>query len=108
MGVGTDSAASVSPLDLLAEVRAAQEIAGLAAEPALRLATLDAARALGLEEEVGSLIAGKWGDLVALDLPGTVDAGHLAGTVLARPHTDVRLTVVAGRQVYRRPLSIAS
>jgi 5-methylthioadenosine/S-adenosylhomocysteine deaminase len=103
VGVGTDSVASVSPLDLLAEVRAAREIAGLAAEPALRLATLDAARALGVEREVGSLVPGKWGDLVALDLPGAVDASHLTSSVLARLHNDVRLTVVAGRQVYRRP-----
>jgi cytosine/adenosine deaminase-related metal-dependent hydrolase len=108
VGVGTDSVASVSPLELLAEARAAREIAGLGAEAALRLVTLDAARALGMEGEVGSISPGKWGDLVALNLPQTVDAGQLAGTVLARLQDDVRLTVVAGRQVYRRSLSEAS
>jgi cytosine/adenosine deaminase-related metal-dependent hydrolase len=107
VGVGTDSVASVSPLDLLAEVRAAREIAGLGAEPALRLAPLDAARARGLAGEIGSLVPGKWGDLVALDLPGTVDVSHLTGSVLARLHNDVRLTVIAGRPVYRRSIPTA-
>ena len=106
VGVGTDSVASVTPLDLLAEARAAREIAGLDPEAALRLATLDAARALGLEREVGSLIPGKWGDVVALDLPGAVDASRLAGSVLARANSDVRLTLVAGRDVYRRAPSV--
>ena len=107
VGVGTDSVASVTPLDLLAEVRAAREIAGLDPEAALRLATLEAARALGLDREVGSLVPGKWGDLVALDLPGTVDASRLAGTVLSRVNDDVRLTLVGGRDVYRREPPVA-
>jgi len=107
VGVGTDSVASVAPLDLFAEARAAREIAGLDPEAALRLATLDAARALGLDREIGSLKQGKWGDLVALDLPGAVDEGRLAGTLLARVNNDVRLTVVGGREVYRRQASPA-
>jgi cytosine/adenosine deaminase-related metal-dependent hydrolase len=107
VGVGTDSVASVTPLDLLAEARAAREIAGLNPEAAVRLATLEGARALGLERELGSLVTGKWGDLLALDLPGAVDASRLAGTVLSRVHQDVRLTVVGGRDVYRRPPSLS-
>jgi 5-methylthioadenosine/S-adenosylhomocysteine deaminase len=102
VGVGTDSVASVAPLDLLAEGRAAREIGELDAESALRLLTLDGARAVGLEREIGSLAPGKWGDLVALDLPGTVDGSRLAGTLLSRVNNDVRLTLVAGREVYRR------
>jgi 5-methylthioadenosine/S-adenosylhomocysteine deaminase len=87
---------------LLAEGRAAREIGELDAESALRLLTLDGARAVGLEREIGSLAPGKWGDLVALDLPGTVDGSRLAGTLLSRVNNDVRLTLVAGREVYRR------
>jgi cytosine/adenosine deaminase-related metal-dependent hydrolase len=102
VGVGTDSVASVSPLDLLAEARAAQAIAGLTAEQALRLVTVDAARALGLEGEIGTLAPGKWGDVTVLALPGVVDAAQLMGTVLSRPPGDVHLTVLSGREVYRR------
>jgi cytosine/adenosine deaminase-related metal-dependent hydrolase len=102
VGVGTDSVASVSPMDLLAEARLAREVGELDADSALRLATLDAARALGVERDVGSLRRWKWGDLAVVDLPGAVDAPRLAGTLLARAHNDVRLTLVAGREVYRR------
>jgi 5-methylthioadenosine/S-adenosylhomocysteine deaminase len=102
VGVGTDSVASVSPLDLLAEVRAAREVAGLGAEQALRLVTADAARALGLDRDCGSLAPGKWADLVAMDLPGPVDASQLPDTLVTRPLEAVRLTILGGREVYRR------
>jgi 5-methylthioadenosine/S-adenosylhomocysteine deaminase len=102
VGIGTDSVASVSPLDLLAEARSAQRIADLAAEAALELMTVGAARALGLEAEIGSLAPGRWGDLVAIDLPEAVDAARLAGTVLSRGREAIRLTVLGGRTVYRR------
>ena len=103
VGVGTDSVASVSPLDLLAEARAARENAGISAEQALRLVTVDAARALGVEGECGSLVPGKWADLVAMDLPGAVDASRLTDTLLTRPPGAVRLTVLGGREVHQRP-----
>ena len=71
VGVGTDSVLSVGRLDLLAEARAARALAGLDADAALALCTLGGARALGLEGEIGSLEAGKWGDCVVLRLaPG--------------------------------------
>ena len=55
VGLGTDSVVSVGALDLLAEARAARELAGLDAARTLRLATIEGARALGLEDDVGSL-----------------------------------------------------
>lgn len=102
VGLGTDSVASVSPLDLLEEAREAGVIGGLDAEATLRLATVDGARALGLDGEVGSLVPGKWGDLVSWDLPGAVDASRLAGTLLSLTRSAVRRTVLGGREVYRR------
>jgi 5-methylthioadenosine/S-adenosylhomocysteine deaminase len=102
VGVGTDSVASVSPLDLLAETQAARELGGLSAEAALALATISAARALGLEGEIGSLASGKWGDLAAVHLGGPVDVARLADTVLSRGGTAVCLTVLAGREVFKR------
>jgi len=101
LGVGTDSVASVAPLDLLAEVRAARRLAGLTADAALQLATIGAARALGLDREIGSLTPGKWGDLVVMDLPAPVDAARLADTLLSRRPADVHATFVAGREVWR-------
>jgi cytosine/adenosine deaminase-related metal-dependent hydrolase len=105
VGAGTDSVASVCPMDLLAEVRTARELGGLSAEDALGLVTISAARALGLETEIGSLAPGKWGDLAACDLGGPVDAARLADTVLSRGSSAVRLTVVGGSKVFERNLS---
>ncbi|HXW97852.1 MAG TPA: amidohydrolase family protein [Gemmatimonadales bacterium] len=102
VGVGTDSVASVSPLDLLAEARTASDLGRLGAEGALRLLTLEGARALGLAQETGSLTPGKWGDLIALDLPGAVDGSRLMDTLMSRSPGAVALTLVDGREVYRR------
>lgn len=102
VGVGTDSVASVAPLDLLAEARAARALGALGAEEALRLVTRDAARALGLEQEIGSLRPGNWGDLAVFRLPGRTGAGHLPEAVLSLGPDAVLLTCLAGREMYRR------
>jgi len=76
VAIGTDGAASNNDLDLLGELKTAGLLAKLgsgnaaaAAAPALlHMATLGGARALGLDEEVGSLVPGKAADMVALDL----------------------------------------
>lgn len=78
VAVGTDGAASNNDLDLLGETRTAallaKAVAGSAtaldAHRALRMATLNGARALGIDEHTGSLEIAKFADLVALDLSG--------------------------------------
>ncbi len=78
VAVGTDGAASNNDLDLLGETRTAALLAkavansatALDAHRALRMATLNGARALGLESEIGSIELGKAADLVAFDLSG--------------------------------------
>ena len=102
VGLGTDSVASVGRLDLWREMRAAQSLAGLSDRDAIALATLDGARALGLEREVGSVEVGKWGDLVAVRDSGSPDADPL-GTLLRTTPSDVLLTVLGGVIVHQRP-----
>jgi 5-methylthioadenosine/S-adenosylhomocysteine deaminase len=75
VGIGTDGAASNNRLDLFSEMRLAALLAKgatgdptvLPAHTALEMATLRAARALGLEDRIGSLAPGKAADLVAVD-----------------------------------------
>jgi cytosine/adenosine deaminase-related metal-dependent hydrolase len=79
VGLGTDSPASTPSFDAFAELRAAvsaararaQDPGALSAETALRLATLGAARALGLDADVGSLVPGKRADLGVVSLEGS-------------------------------------
>jgi 5-methylthioadenosine/S-adenosylhomocysteine deaminase len=101
VGVGTDSVASAGPLDLLAEARAARDLGRFDAERALRLCTLDAALALGLGHEAGSISPGKWGDLVVFRLPEGVDGARPADTVMSRGLDAVVATYIAGREVWR-------
>lgn len=102
VGLGTDSEVSVGRLDLLAEARAARQLARLTADEALDLCTLSGARALGLEAETGSLRVGKWADCVVIRLPATGRGTDPAEHVVASSSADVMLTCVAGRDVYRQ------
>ena len=75
VAIGTDGAASNNRLDVLDETRLAALLAKGAAHdasaaPAARMleaATLDGARALGLERQIGSIEIGKSADLVAVE-----------------------------------------
>ncbi len=76
VGIGTDSAASNNELDMLGELRTAALLAKAVAEDAtaisapvaLRMATIDGARVLGLDDSIGSLEHGKWADIACVDL----------------------------------------
>ena len=98
IGLGTDSAASNNRLDLFAEMRltallakgTSGDAAALPAAAALKAATLDAARALNLDSQIGSIVPGKRADLVAVDLRG------LASQPVFDPVS--HLVYVAGRE----------
>src|SRR6267378_547733 len=76
VGLGTDGAASNNRLDVLYEMRLAALLAKAAsdnaetlpAHVALRMATLNAAKALGLDQKIGSVETGKCADLCAVNL----------------------------------------
>jgi 5-methylthioadenosine/S-adenosylhomocysteine deaminase len=99
IGLGTDSVVSVGRLDLLAEARAAAGLATLAAADLLRLCTLSGARALGIDGETGSLVAGKWADCTVIRLRER--RRGVAEQVVASSPEDVLLTYVGGKEVYR-------
>ncbi len=76
VGVGTDGTASNNRLDMLAESRLASllqkgisgDAAALAAHQTLEMATLNPAKALAWDQEIGSLVPGKYADITAVDL----------------------------------------
>lgn len=103
VGCGTDSVVSVGRLDLLAEARAARTLGGIDAEGALALCTREAALALGLGDEVGTITAGKWGDVAVVRTSGADAAAGAYEGVLASRADDVAATVLGGRFVARRP-----
>ncbi|WP_404937460.1 TRZ/ATZ family hydrolase [Pseudomonas sp. JDS08PS003] len=110
VAVGTDGAASNNDLDLLGEVRTAallaKAVAGSAtaldAHRALRMATLNGARAMGLESEVGSLEIGKAADMVAFDLSGLAQQpiyDPVSQLIYATGRDCVKHLWVAGKQL---------
>ena len=113
VGIGTDSPASTPSYDLFEELRAAIYFArarerrpdALSAEDALRLATIDGARALGLETEIGTLTPGKRADILALSLAGSPYhpvEDPAAAVVFAGSPGRVLETVVDGITRYRQ------
>jgi 5-methylthioadenosine/S-adenosylhomocysteine deaminase len=101
VGLGTDSTVSVGRLDLLAEARAARVLGGLDAARALALCTIEGARALGMDGEIGSLAPGKWGDCAVIRPPRGAAAAAPEEQVLASGPRDVLATFVGGRDVHR-------
>lgn len=76
VAIGTDGAASNNDLDMLDELRmtallakgVARDAVAVPAHTALHMATLNGAKALGLDDRIGSIAPGKRADLAAIDL----------------------------------------
>jgi 5-methylthioadenosine/S-adenosylhomocysteine deaminase len=112
LGLGTDGAASNNDLDMFEEMMTAAFLAKHAAvdptaAPAtavLEMATLGGARALGMEDRIGSLEAGKRADIVVVDVrqprltPLFDPVSHL---VYAVKGSDVRHVIVDGKTILR-------
>ena len=113
VGLGTDSPASTPPLDPWEELRTAVYASrarerrpdALLAADALRLATLDAARALGLDAQIGALTPGRRADLTVLSLTETpydpIEDPTVA-TVFGGSPAGIMETIVDGRTRYRQ------
>jgi 5-methylthioadenosine/S-adenosylhomocysteine deaminase len=112
VGLGTDSVLSNNRLDLFGEMKTAalvqRAVSGradvLTADDVLRMATLEGARAIGWDDEIGSLDVGKQADVVLLELAhplGLNPARALSDVVWAAGPDAVRHVLVAGKWVKR-------
>lgn len=112
VALGTDGAASNNDLNMFSEMRTAallakgfaQDASALPAYDALRMATINGARALGMESETGSLEIGKAADISAVNL-GAIESQPVyhpvSQLVYATGRDKVSDVWVAGRQLLR-------
>lgn len=112
VGLGTDGCASNNTHDMFGEMDGAAKLHKvfhkdpkvMSAPQVLRMATLDGARVLGLEDEIGSLAPGKRADIILVDLrkphltPMYNPYSHL---VYAASGADVRTSIIDGKIVMR-------
>jgi 5-methylthioadenosine/S-adenosylhomocysteine deaminase len=117
VGIGTDGAQSNNSMDLLRDLRTGvliqkqknRDAAFFNARDAVRMATIDGARALRIDDITGSLEAGKKADIIFLDPAGPhlvplhpSRSDRLYSTVCyAASGGDVRDVMVEGRWVMR-------
>jgi 5-methylthioadenosine/S-adenosylhomocysteine deaminase len=111
VSLGADGAACNNRLDMFTEMRTAALLQKLAHGPeilpaasVLRMATIDGARALGLDAEIGSIETGKRADVIVVDLNQTHASPRpdvISALVYATQATDVRTTIIDGRIVMR-------
>ena len=111
VSLGADGAACNNRLDLFTEMRTAallqKALHGpevVPAASALRMATINGARALGLEDEIGSIEAGKRADVIMVDLNRlslTPAPDVVAALVYSAQAADVRTSIIDGQIVLR-------
>ena len=113
VALGTDGAASNNDQDMLAEMQVAALLAkgvsgranAVQAMQALQMATINGAKALGLDNEIGSLTIGKAADVVAIDLSEVETQpvfNPLAQIVYAASRHQVSDVWVAGKRLLNK------
>lgn len=113
VGLATDSVASNNNLDMFEEGRTAAllqkmrvgDASQFTIEQALKALTIEGAKALGLEDKIGSLEVGKQADFIAIQPKGRIHLypleNMLSHLVYAVKGSDVQDAYIAGRQVVR-------
>ncbi len=112
VALGTDNVAANNGYDMFNEMRVAGLVAShregkaqpISSRELVRMATIDGAKALGLEHEIGSIEAGKAADIIAIDISGpgyseTPDVETLL--VYSGSGRDLRHAWVSGEQLVR-------
>ncbi|TCQ08910.1 5-methylthioadenosine/S-adenosylhomocysteine deaminase [Rhizobium sp. PP-F2F-G36] len=122
VALGTDNVAANNAYDMIAEMRVAGLVAShregraqpISSRDLIRMATIEGARALGIDGETGSIEPGKAADIIALDIsgPGYSETPDVETVIVySGSGRDVRHVWVAGeplvsdRQLLRRPFS---
>lgn len=112
VSLGADGAACNNRLDMFTEMRTAALLQKLAHGPevlpatqVLRMATIDGARALGWEKEIGSLEAGKRADVILVSLEQLHSSprhdDQVSALVYSAVAADVRTTIIDGKVLMR-------
>lgn len=112
VGLGTDSPAATDATDMFSEMRigllmnrARDTRNFLDSETMLELATIGGARALKLDERIGSIEIGKQADIVAVDLSSSnqsIELNPVSALVNTCTTSDVLMTMVAGNILYEK------
>ncbi len=111
VSLGADGAACNNRLDMFTEMRTAALLQKafhgpevLPAKRTLRMATIDGARAMGLENEIGSLEAGKRADVIIVDVAQLHSSPRhdvVSALVYSAVASDLRATIIDGQVVMR-------
>ncbi|RLU02931.1 MAG: TRZ/ATZ family hydrolase [Ketobacter sp.] len=112
VALGTDGAASNNDQDMFGEMRTAallakgvsQDPSAVPAQTALQMATINGARALGIDDLTGSLEVGKAADMIAVHMDDVTCQPHYhveSQLVYATPASQVTDSWIGGKQVMR-------
>ncbi|HEV2828158.1 MAG TPA: 5'-deoxyadenosine deaminase [Pyrinomonadaceae bacterium] len=110
VSLGADGAACNNRLDMFTEMRSMALLQkalhgpeAIPAKQALRIATIDGARALGLEQDIGTLATGKRADLIAVNLNTLHSAPYandpVSAVVYSAQISDVQTVLIDGQLV---------
>lgn len=114
VGIGTDSPAATDSTDMISEMRIGMLLRRatstnssdfVTAQQMLEMATIGSARALRMEDKIGSLEVGKKADIIAIDMAGSMHPSTddpVSAVVNTASGQDVCMTMVDGKILYEQ------